>query len=71
MVQWLQLGPFTAMAPGSIPGQGTKILQAPQRGQKKKKDFGTSPVFNMSIFLMKDKDIGEMILFFFNIFIGV
>ena len=36
-VQWLGLGAFSAVAPGSIPGQGTKILQAAQRGQKEKK----------------------------------
>ena len=28
MVQWLGLGTFTSMALGSIPGLGTKILQA-------------------------------------------
>ena len=28
MVQWLTLGAFTAGAPGSIPGQGTKIPRA-------------------------------------------
>ena len=26
--QWLRLGAFTAVGQGSIPGQGTKILQA-------------------------------------------
>ena len=31
-VQWLGLGAFTAVAQGSIPGQGTKIAQAPWRG---------------------------------------
>ena len=36
-VQWLGLGAFTAMSPGSIPGQGTKIPQASQHSQKKKK----------------------------------
>ena len=29
-VQWLGLSTFTAVAWGSIPGQGTKILQAAQ-----------------------------------------
>ena len=38
MVQWLGLGPFTVVAQGSIPGQGTKILQDAWRGQKKKKE---------------------------------
>ena len=33
-VQWLGLHAFTAVDPGSIPGQGTKIL-----GPKKKKKF--------------------------------
>lgn len=28
MVQWVGIGTFTAMALGSIPGWGTKILQA-------------------------------------------
>ena len=34
---WLGLSAFTAVGPGSIPGWGTKILQALWRGQKKKK----------------------------------
>ena len=34
MVQWLGLHSFTAEGTGSIPGRGTKILQAAQRGQK-------------------------------------
>ena len=29
VVQWLRLHAFTARAPGSIPGQGTNIPQAP------------------------------------------
>ena len=32
-VQWLGLRAFNAMAPDSIPGQGTKILQALQCSQ--------------------------------------
>ena len=36
MVQWLGLHAFTAEGLGSIPGQGTKILQAVQCRQKKK-----------------------------------
>ena len=35
-VQWLGLCTSTAEGPGSIPGWGTKILQAAQRGRKKK-----------------------------------
>ena len=37
VVQWLGLGAFTAEGPGLIPGQGTKISQVTQHGQKKKK----------------------------------
>ena len=36
-VQWLGLRAFTVEGPGSIPGQETKIPQAKQCGQKKKK----------------------------------
>ena len=36
-VQWLRLWTSTAGSMGSIPCQGTKILQAMWRGQKKKK----------------------------------
>ena len=42
MVQWLRLHAFTAEGFGSISGQGTKILQATQRSQKKKKHLDTS-----------------------------
>ena len=43
MVQGLGLSAFTAKGPGSIPDQGSKILQAVQHsGKKKKKDLGTS-----------------------------
>ena len=35
-VQWLGLGAFTAEGPGSIPGQGTKILQATWHSKKTK-----------------------------------
>ena len=35
-VQWLGLSAFTAEGPGSIPGQGTSILQAARHSQKKK-----------------------------------
>lgn len=37
VVQWLDLHNFTAKVMGSIPGFGTKILQATQHDQKKKK----------------------------------
>ena len=36
-VQWLGLGTLTAVDPGLIPGQGTKILQAVHCSQKKKR----------------------------------
>ena len=36
-VQWLGLRAFNAMAPDSIPGQGTKIRQVSQCSRKKKK----------------------------------
>ena len=32
VVQWLGLSAFTVLAPGSIPGRGTKILEAEQHG---------------------------------------
>ena len=38
-VQWLGLGTFTAVALGSIPGWGTKILQDMKHSQKKKKEL--------------------------------
>ena len=38
VVQWLGLCVFTAECAGSIPGWGTKIPQAMQHGQKKKKE---------------------------------
>ena len=37
MVQWLGLCAVTAEVPGSIPGQGTMIIQDMRCGQKKKK----------------------------------
>ena len=41
MVQWLGLRAFTAVGLGLIPAQGTKILQAMQcEDQKKKKTYG-------------------------------
>ena len=36
-VQWLELSAFTAEGAGSIPGRGTKILQAEQCDQKEKR----------------------------------
>ena len=39
-VQWLGLGAFTAVPVDSVPGQGTKIPQTRQYGQKKKWKFG-------------------------------
>ena len=40
-VQWLGLGAFIAVAPGSIPGQGTKIPQAMGKTKKKKDKTST------------------------------
>ena len=40
VVQWLGVSAFIAGGPGLIPGQGTKIPQATQYGQKKKKRKG-------------------------------
>ena len=37
-VQWLGLGALTTVAPSSIPGLGTKILQTAQCSQNKKKE---------------------------------
>ena len=37
VVQWSGLSTFSAVAPCLIPGEGTRIPQATQRGQKKKK----------------------------------
>ena len=41
VVQWLGLGAFTAMGPGSTPGQGTKVPQAARRSQKTKQNKKT------------------------------
>ena len=37
-VQWLEFLAFTAEDTGSVPGQGTKILQPARGDQKKKKE---------------------------------
>ena len=39
MVQWLGLGTSTALATGSVPGQGTKIPQAARCDQNFKKEL--------------------------------
>ena len=50
-VQWLGLHAFIAKDQGLIPGQGTKILQAMQRGQKKKKKKKMyAPPFTAALF---------------------
>ena len=46
VVQWLGFHAFTAKGPGSIPGQGTNILQASQMTKKKKKKTISDPVLN-------------------------
>ena len=38
VIQWLKLQTSTARSVDSIPGWGTKIAHAVQRGQEKKKD---------------------------------
>ena len=53
-VQWLGLHTFTAGVLGSIPGQETKIPQAVQCGQKKKKMH--SQVHDRIIYDSKDKE---------------
>ena len=40
-VQWLGFGAFTAVAQGSIPGQGTKIPQDVERGKNINKHYIT------------------------------
>ena len=42
VVQWLGLRVLTAEGLGSIPGQGTKIPQAAQRGKKQNKTKQTA-----------------------------
>ena len=46
MVQWLGLGAFTAMAPGSISGQGIKILKTVWLKEKRIK---ISPVCHLGL----------------------
>ena len=44
VVQWLGLGTFHCHGPGSIPGRGTKILQATWPGQKQKTKKNTTNI---------------------------
>ena len=62
-VQWLVLCTFTAKSPGSIPGWGTKILQASRGSQKKKQGldlgiisstFSSNPKVNSNYKSMKE-----------------
>ena len=53
LVQWLRLGTFTAVGPGSIPGRGTKIPQAAWHGQKKETTKLFLRVFFQMIFTGK------------------
>ena len=47
MIQWLGLCSFTAEGMGSIPGLGTKILEAAQlQPKKKKKEKGVQSLPN-------------------------
>ena len=50
-VQWLRLGTVTAVAPGSIPDQRTKIPQTTQPGQKKEKKGGGRKLFTSELFM--------------------
>ena len=45
VTQWLGLHASSAEGLGLIPGQGTKILQAERRGQKKQKVIVTKEPF--------------------------
>ena len=53
MIQWLGLHTFTAEGPVLIPDQRTKIPQAAQHGQKKKKEEfgGVRQILEQSPFL--------------------
>ena len=51
VVQRLGLSVLIAMVPGSSPGQGTKILQVAQCGQKKEKSYNVGCIF-LSLFLL-------------------
>ena len=58
VVQWLELGTFTAKGPASIPGWGTKVPQAMPHGQKninKQKDNSQNGRQDMQIiYLIRD-----------------
>ena len=63
-VQWLGLSTFTAVGPGSIPGQGPKIPQAMQHSQKdkfKKKKFRLNDTSKMELKIKTDP-----VQYFFN-----
>ena len=49
MVQWLGLCASSAGGLGSIPGQGTRILQATWHGQKKNSHVEDNFLFSVSI----------------------
>ena len=55
----VRTGALTAEGPGLIPGQGTKIPQAAQHSQKKKKKNYTSVklVFNMSLYPFQNLEL--------------
>ena len=60
-VQWLRLGTVTAVAPGSIPDQRTKIPQTTQHGQKKEKKGGGRKLFTSELFMWPG-DSSKMVL---------
>ena len=62
-VQWLGLSTFTAVGPGSIPGQVPKIPQAMQHSQKNKlkKKFRLNDTSKMELKIKTDP-----VQYFFN-----
>ena len=62
MVQWLELGTFTAMGQGSIPGQRTKISQVAQCNQKKKKKAAAFISPWLELYLALENEPGKIML---------
>ena len=69
MVQWFGLRTFTAVGQGSVPGQGTKIPQATQRGQNKQKN----PIETMGYYflLLKIAKIRKKIILYWQEYIDI
>ena len=66
VVQWLGLCVLTAKGWGSVPGPGTKISQAPQWGQKKKRTSIIGSVFVLLFFLTGNKAYTVSVLLSFS-----